>query len=98
LVPERDVPVNGPQAVQGFVYAVEADRGVKIGWTENPRSRFKRLERTIGEQVYVWACIPGTRADEAASHLLWAEHHIEGEWFTAHPDLLTAAENGRLFP
>jgi hypothetical protein len=87
---ERRLHVNDPH--RGFVYFAEASRArLKIGWTANPEDRFGRLERAIGEDVLIWACTPGTRADERRFHQQWSHEHIE--WFRATAELLAFAES-----
>lgn len=76
----------------GYVYVVEGDGRVKIGWTRDPRSRIASLERETGEQVYLWALVRGTRDDESAAHSRWAHLSLGGEWFRTTDELLAWAE------
>jgi hypothetical protein len=76
----------------GFVYVVEAEARVKIGWTTDPHRRIPLLERQIGEEVYTWALLPGTRADERAAHHRWRRLALGGEWFRTTPALLKWAD------
>ena len=84
-------------AERGFVYVIEATRGIKIGWTANPSERFRKLEDELGEYVYVWAVLPGSVADERRAHERWARLSIGGEWFENDLTLITAVERGELF-
>lgn len=50
------------------------------------------LERETGEEVYLWALVPGTRDDESAAHSRWAHLSLGGEWFRTTDELLAWAE------
>jgi hypothetical protein len=71
------------QPRQGYVYFIQLGDRVKIGFTENPKQRFRDLphEKIIG-------IVKGTRADEKGWHVMLADYRVVGEWFVADPELL----------
>lgn len=67
----------------GFVYFVRFSDRIKIGWSGNPRGRFKNIPHDE-----VLAIVPGTMEDERQMHAMFARFRVTGEWFQAKRDLL----------
>lgn len=65
---------------------------MKIGWTKYVHNRVAKLERETGEELYLWACVEGTRADERRFHARWEHLRLGGEWFRTTDELIAWAE------
>ena len=71
----------------GYVYIIENEMNIKIGRTSNPQNRFRQLSNSnsggltplrlfVSEPMYI---------DKTIEHLMhqkFADHRVEGEWFT----------------
>ncbi|KKN76161.1 hypothetical protein LCGC14_0373560 [marine sediment metagenome] len=69
-----------------YVYAIEADNAVKIGFSGDPNGRARALQTVNAYAVKVAGLIPcDTKAAakklERRLHKLGREHHMRGEWF-----------------
>jgi len=67
-----------------WVYFVRIGDLIKIGYSTNPKERFRALKVDA-----VLAAIPGTRADEQRYHETFAHLRVRGEYFHPGDDLLT---------
>lgn len=66
----------------GFIYAIKAaNQRVKIGWSNDPRRRYREVAVNCPEKTELIGFFPGTRADEAAAHERLRPWRITGEWF-----------------
>lgn len=68
-------------------FARREDGAVKIGWSSDVMRRMAELRKATGRNVVFLAAYPGAKPDELALHARFAAFLIEGEWFTANPEL-----------
>lgn len=74
------------ETVPGWVYYVEMDSTIKIGYTTNIDTRMRAYPPT----AKLLAVEPGTRALERGRHSIFNAHLAHGrEWFNDHPDIRT---------
>lgn len=79
--------------VKMTVYFIRAGSGaIKIGIAKSPKRRMAELQCSHHETLEIAATTPGGRTSERAYHLRFKEHHIRGEWFHPHPDILAEIE------
>ena len=89
------ITCNIPRGEPPYVYFIQAGVGpIKIGLTVNPEVRLSGLQTANSEVLRLVAAQLGGRRLEMDYHNQFKAHHIRGEWFTPHPDIL--AEIGRL--
>lgn len=75
---------GGP--VPGWVYYIEIDGLIKIGYTTNIINRTRAYPPT----AKLLAIEPGTKALERGRHSIFGQHLARGrEWFNDHPDIRT---------
>jgi hypothetical protein len=67
----------------GWVYFIEKNELIKIGWSAEPRKRFSVLQPNR-----VLHLMRGTVRDERKCHAAFAHLREQGEWFRIEPDLL----------
>jgi hypothetical protein len=62
---------------------------IKIGWTENAKSRMKTLSasESCPYPLILVAVIPGAISEEAKFHKMFSKHKVGKEWFKADPIL-----------
>lgn len=68
-----------------FVYAIETQQGIKIGITNNPKSRILGLGTISGLDItQIFLSIPCSNSREVESnlHSLFKENRNIGEWFS----------------
>ena len=77
---------------ESIVYFLRALSGgpVKIGVTRNLEARLNQFATGRHEPLECIRRIPGRFALERYFHDLFSEHHISGEWFEYHPDMMIA--------
>lgn len=68
----------------GFVYFIRAGTSarVKIGWALNPVKRMTELQTGCPDVLHLIGTVAGAPALERLFHRTFAEHRIQGEWFT----------------
>lgn len=72
--------------VPGWVYYIEIDGLIKIGYTTNITNRTRAYPPT----AKLLAIEPGTKALERGRHSIFNQHLARGrEWFNDHPDIRT---------
>lgn len=83
---------TGIEYATGFVYFIQAASGpVKIGFSkDNPVGRMTALQISSHEDLTLLGFFPGSMVTEKEVHLKLAAHHIRGEWFKPHPDVMGA--------
>jgi len=66
-----------------FVYFIQANESgrIKIGYSNKPQRRLKRLQTGCPEKLDLILCVEGIRQDESNLHLLFTNDKIQGEWF-----------------
>ena len=80
-----------------MVYFAAAPEGpIKIGMTCDVKRRLRELRTKTKLDLAILATIDGGSPREGLYHSRFLAHHIEGEWFERHPDIL--AEINRLNP
>lgn len=78
-----------------MVYFAAASEGpIKIGMTCNVKRRLRELRTKTKLDLSILAATDGGSLREGLYHSRFLAHHIKGEWFERHPDIL--AEINRL--
>src|ERR1051325_9826576 len=74
-----------------FIYFIQSGEGgpIKIGISDDPDLRLRRLQTASCEQLKLLGVVPGDEAMERAYHARLAAHRIRGEWFTATDEVLS---------
>lgn len=73
----------------GTIYYLRSGEHIKIGWTSNLTSRMLKY----APNATLIATEPGTRADEARRHEMFAVHRTHGrEWYAPTPSILHHVE------
>lgn len=72
----------------GWVYFMEMGSFIKIGWASWPAQRRDTLQIGNPYDIKILGGFPGTKANEAGLHVLFAHAHHRGEWFKRSPGLL----------
>lgn len=86
--PNARVPAHGLE----FVYFVECNEFVKIGYTTRVRMRFYDLVTWSPYTMRILLVIEGTREDERNYHLKFGKYFHKGEWFKKSPELMAFIE------
>lgn len=68
---------------KGFIYFAVCDvlGVVKIGYTENPKSRLSAIQTGCPFPVRIAVTIPGTRQEERLIQKTLADHKVQLEWY-----------------
>lgn len=69
-----------------FITARDVGR-VKIGFSEEPRSRFMKMRTDSPMPLHLERICEGSKADERALHLRFSDHRLNGEWFAIAPEI-----------
>lgn len=72
----------------GYVYAIECNGRVKIGYSENPERRFSKVASDAPFPCALLGSWPGDKSDELAVQDRFNAIRVHGEWFAATQDLL----------
>lgn len=70
-----------PQAMDGYVYALEFERWLKVGFSERPDVRVRQVAATLPGPISVRLVIAGTRSDEEVLHTALRPWRSRGEWY-----------------
>jgi len=75
---------------EAFVYFVQQGEAgpIKIGLARNALNRLDQLINNNSCELFVRAIIPGNLTLEDQLQLRFTKHHIRGEWFHPHPEIL----------
>jgi len=65
----------------GYVYFLQCEAFVKIGYSSNPKRRLRALEVMCPFPCTLMGMIPGGKLDEARIHADMKASHHRGEWF-----------------
>lgn len=88
------IPLRHP----GWVYFVQRADGegpIKIGYSQQPQTRFQTIDCASPVPMQVLALLPGPFELEQRVHARFLGQHIRYEWFKATPDLLGVVESVR---
>lgn len=95
----RELPseLRDPDIEWGSVYFVSAGVGgpIKIGWSTDVDRRIDELQTANPVKLTLVATVPGTMADEARLHELFAHLRIQSEWFRHDDEILNFIEEHR---
>lgn len=72
----------------GWVYFMEMGSFIKIGWASWPAQRRDTLQIGNPYDIKILGGFPGSKANEAGLHVVFAHAHHRGEWFRSSPGLL----------
>lgn len=72
-----------------MIYFIRIQDGgpIKIGVTEDPRSRLAALQGSHAQKLELWRLFEGGYLEEQALHKRFKSSRIEREWFICHPDM-----------
>ncbi len=70
-----------PELQRGFVYFVECQGRVKIGFARDVGRRIAALQKACPFELKLMATFPGSIPDEWTLHERFAASRIHGEWF-----------------
>lgn len=70
------------------VYFAEADGRIKIGYSRQVAARVNQIQTGNAAPIKLLGFIPGGLAREREIHAQFASARLNGEWFTATPELL----------
>lgn len=87
LARDDHAPQKAERQVKGYVYAIRSADMIKIGYSINPQSRVVKICSDSPHGAELIAMREGTEADEAAYHIRFAPHRIQGEWFRPAPEI-----------
>lgn len=89
---QRQIEAREEKRRDGYVYLIQADNGVyKIGRSQNPKSRIKRLGITLPYEIGVIHLIKSNQYIKAEKQLhdRFASKRLKGEWFDLSDDDVT---------
>ncbi|MDE2021112.1 MAG: GIY-YIG nuclease family protein [Patescibacteria group bacterium] len=64
-----------------MIYIIRYQDTVKIGCSEDPVSRIRKIQTNLPERLEILAIIPGGFSEERALHRRFEDEHTNGEWF-----------------
>lgn len=70
-----------------FVYFVACREFIKIGWSENWRSRLANMQTSNPDPIKVLLVLAQPKSFETELHDRFAAHAHRGEWFKDHPEI-----------
>jgi len=78
------------RAKGAFVYLMhDIDQNLlKIGFTENPKRRFKEIANANTNKIEFLGTIPGTKTNESNLHRKWKRFNAKLEWFNYDDDII----------
>lgn len=79
------------------IYVLRSDNLVKIGFSEDIRTRVRSIVASVPVPVEFVGHMPGNREVEKYLHRRFAESHFSGEWFVE-TEVMTAVFNALLTP
>jgi hypothetical protein len=74
--------------LQGWVYFIECESYVRIGYSDTPLRRLEHLRSGNPFPLRLLAIREGNRETEAALHRQWSDLRHHGDWFRRTPELL----------
>ncbi len=78
---------HDPDALYGYVYAVECCGAVKVGSSAlQPETKLMQLQIGSPHKLHMLGALSHTREDESAIHKLLDPFWIRGEWFALVPE------------
>jgi hypothetical protein len=89
--------ITGGLVQNGWVYVIETDDAIKVGWTQDPFERIRWYRRNVDEYLYIWWLSPGTRYDE--QRLLDRYRHLllrGKEWFKPDSEIRLDCDSERI--
>ncbi|WP_336488341.1 hypothetical protein [Methylobacterium nigriterrae] len=76
------VCADGTCAKPPFIYFIQSEKFVKIGWTMGPPERRALMAQTYNpHQCFLMGAIAGGADDELWWHTTFEDLHVRGEWF-----------------
>jgi hypothetical protein len=88
----------GSRPVRGYVYFVQADEAIKIGYSANPEMRLADLQIGSHQVLELIGVMEGTPKTEHAIHEQFEHLRIRGEWFASGLELLEFIDSVKLKP
>jgi hypothetical protein len=70
-----------------FVYFIASRDFIKIGWSENWRSRLANMQTSNPDPIKVLLVLARPKAFESEMHSLFSAHAHRGEWFNDHAEI-----------
>jgi Meiotically up-regulated gene 113 len=79
-------------AKDGYIYFIECQDFIKIGWTRNLEQRLSAIGMAVPFTLRLLHIAAGSKDDERSLHLRFGKHQHKGEWFRKAPELLEFIE------
>lgn len=76
---------------ESWVYFIQAGIGtgpIKIGRSTRPVHRLRQLQTAQAQPLRGLGVLPERVVVERQMHVNWAPYHLQGEWFSPHPNLI----------
>ena len=83
---------SAPVLRAGKVYFIKCRHAIKIGFSLAPAIRIVELQNGSPHDLKLLGWVAGTTDTERSLHEQFSEYKIRGEWFRAHPSLLSFIE------
>lgn len=91
---QREQPARVAKLDRVYFIQNTADLSIKIGTSKDVPGRLESLQTSTAATLVLLATTEGDRELETLFHSVLREHHIRGEWFRPHPDVLAQVEAG----
>ena len=88
----------GSPPVRGYVYFIQADEVIKIGYSLSPELRLGQLQVGSGQTLELIGIMDGTVMTERKIQKKFEHLRIRGEWFQATTELIEFIDSVRLKP
>jgi hypothetical protein len=80
---------------KSYIYFIECNEFIKIGFTTRWRHRFTSLGVGMPYTIRVLCLFAGSKDDERSLHIHFWKHRHKGEWFRKSPDIFEYVEEAR---
>lgn len=80
-----------------MVYFIEANKRIKIGYTENPTQRISDIQVSSPYKINVLLLINGTVRYEKLIHKKFKPYRLRGEWFSYNKNIIEYINNLKIF-
>jgi DNA-binding XRE family transcriptional regulator len=85
-------------SAEGFVYAIESDGLIKLGWSADPIARATKIASDNPHPIRILGVIPGGKEVETQLHHRFAAFIVRGEWFALPDEARREIENSWTVP